>query len=223
MRILVADDDPHISKLISVYLRKEGFEVFSASDGDEALELLEAEPIQLAVIDVMMPKMDGYELCREIRSYYEIPVLMVTAKGEPEDKMKGFQLGTDDYVVKPFDPMELVMRVKALLRRYKINSSSKLSVGDLNMDSSTNEAEANGQGLHLPRKEFRILFQLASYPKKIFTRNQLIEEFWGVDYDGDERTIDVHIKRIRERLKSADSSVKISTVRGIGYRLEEDI
>lgn len=221
IRILTADDDPHILKLITVYLKNEGFRVIEARDGDEALKILEKGRIDLAIIDVMMPKVDGYELCREIRRYYEIPVLMLTAKGEPEDKIKGFQTGTDDYVVKPFEPMELVMRVKALLRRYKIQSSHKLEAGDLVMDSLKKEVLVNGRSLTLPLKEFEILFRMASYPNQIFTRGQMIEQFWGADYEGDERTVDVHVKRVRDRLKETGSAVKITTVRGLGYRLEE--
>ncbi|MGD6818595.1 response regulator transcription factor [Metabacillus sp. 84] len=220
IRILAADDDAHILKLITVYLKNEGFVVLPARDGAEALQLLEKEKADLAIIDLMMPKMDGYELCREIRTYYDMPILMLTAKGEPEDKIKGFQLGTDDYVVKPFDPIELVLRVRALLRRAAIQSSHKLEAADITMDALSKEVWMDGRKMMLPLKEFEILFKMASYPNRIFTRGEMIEQFWGADYEGDDRTVDVHVKRVRDRLREAGSSVKIATVRGLGYRLE---
>jgi two-component system OmpR family response regulator len=175
--------------------------------------------MDLAVIDVMMPRMDGGELCQEIRREWDIPVLMVTAKGESSDKIKGFTLGTDDYLVKPFDPLELVMRVKALFKRYQIASSQTIALGNLRLDARKMEALINGEHISLPRKEFELLFKLASYPGQIFTRSQLIEQIWGIDYEGYDRTVDVHIKRLRERLSPYDLSFRIDTVRGLGYRL----
>jgi two-component system OmpR family response regulator len=218
--ILVVDDDPNIRELISLYLRNEAYDVKEARDGKEALDYLLLHPAALVVFDIMMPRMDGWELCRQIRSAYEIPLLMITAKGEPEQKMKGFQLGTDDYLVKPFDPMELVMRVKALLKRYRISTSRLVLIGDVAVDRNTYEVKVNGEQVALPLKEFELLFKLASYPGQIFTRGQLIEQIWGMDYEGDERTVDVHIKRLREKFEVLTDKMAIITIRGLGYRLE---
>ncbi|MFD2172202.1 response regulator transcription factor [Tumebacillus lipolyticus] len=219
IKILITDDDPHIRELIHHYLHKEGFATLEASNGVEALALIEQEQPDLIVLDIMMPKMDGYQLCEKIKQEYDMPVLMVTAKGESEQKIKGFRLGTDDYLVKPFDPLELVMRVKALLKRYRINAAQKIVIGDVQIDRLTFEVIAPTLRLSLPPKEFELLYKLASYPGQIFTRAQLITDIWGIDYEGDDRTVDVHIKRLRERTQPV-SSFKISTVRGLGYRLE---
>ncbi|MBF0707258.1 response regulator transcription factor [Alkalihalobacillus hwajinpoensis] len=218
--ILLADDDPNILNLMALYIEKEGFVVKKASDGKEAEKILETDKIDLAVIDIMMPHIDGWQLCEEIRAYYDIPVLMVSARGQASDKVKGFKLGTDDYVVKPFDPIELVMRVKALLRRYHIQSAKNLSIGLFKMDAESFEVALGKEKISLPKKEFELLFKLASTPGKIFTRNQLIESIWGYDFQGDDRTIDVHVKRIRERFNSRDTPFVIKTMRGLGYRLE---
>ncbi|MGM7702547.1 response regulator transcription factor [Pseudalkalibacillus sp. Hm43] len=220
VRVLIADDDPNILELISLYIGNEGYQVVKAKDGQDAIEQLESERIDLAIIDLMMPKVDGYELCEEIRQYYKIPVLMVTAKGETKDKVKGFQLGTDDYVVKPFDPLEIVMRVKALLRRYQVEASNELKTRNVTMNTSKKEIQVDGERLTMPLKEFELLYTLASYPEQIFTRNQLIERIWGLDYEGDDRTIDVHIKRIRDKLSKSNAAISIKTVRGLGYKIE---
>ncbi len=220
MKILIADDDPSIVKLLSLYIRNEGFDVVTASDGEEALFILEKERIDLAMIDIMMPKVNGYEVCEEIRRYYEMPILMVTAKGESHDKIQGFRYGTDDYVVKPFDPIEIVMRVKALLRRYQIEASHQIEVGNVKLNDATKELKIKEKRLIIPLKEFEIIYTLASYPDQIFTRNQLIEKIWGMDYEGDDRTVDVHIKRIRDKLSSYDATISIKTIRGLGYRFE---
>jgi len=220
-QVLVVDDDPFIRRLIKATLQAEGFTIIEAEDGKEALSLLERMSVALVVLDIMMPHMDGWELCQEIRRYHaELPLLMVTARSESSDKVKGFQLGTDDYLVKPFDPMELVMRVRALLKRYRISSSQTVRVGELEMNRSQYEAVCGGIRLELPPKEFELLFKLASHPNQIFTRNQLIEQIWGIDYDGDERTVDVHIKRLRERLPEQGAGLSIKTIRGLGYKLE---
>lgn len=218
--ILLADDDQNILDLMALYIEKEGYLVMKASDGKEAIKILETNKIDLAVIDIMMPHIDGWQLCEEIRAYYDIPVLMVSARGQASDKVKGFKLGTDDYVVKPFDPIELVMRVKALLRRYHIQSAKKLAIGLFEMDAESHDVGLGGDTISLPKKEFELLFKLASTPGKIFTRNQLIESIWGYDFQGDDRTVDVHIKRIRERFNSKDIPFVIKTMRGLGYRLE---
>jgi two-component system, OmpR family, response regulator len=168
----------------------------------------------------MMPNMDGWELCRQIRAYYDIPLLMLTAKGETAQKIKGFQLGTDDYMVKPFEPLELVVRVKALLKRYRIATSQTVQVGELRMDRKTYEVTVHGAPLTLPRKEFELLFKLAGTPGRTFSRDQLIEDIWGYDFAGNERTLDVHINRLRERFPEDRHTFKISTIRGLGYRME---
>ncbi|SDE14438.1 DNA-binding response regulator, OmpR family, contains REC and winged-helix (wHTH) domain [Paenibacillus sp. UNCCL117] len=220
-QVLVVDDDPFIRRLVKATLQAEGFTVLEAENGKEALALLESESVALVVLDIMMPHMDGWELCREIRRYYaDLPLLMVTARSQSSDKVKGFQLGTDDYLVKPFDPMELVMRVRALLKRYRISLSQTVRFGGLEMNREQYEAVCGGIRLELPLKEFELLFKLASYPNQIFTRNQLIEQIWGLDYDGDERTVDVHIKRLRERLPEQGAGLAIKTIRGLGYKLE---
>jgi two-component system, OmpR family, response regulator len=219
-KILVVDDDPHIRELVKVFLHNDGFDVVEAADGLEALKLLETVKADLVVLDVMMPNMDGWELCRQLREDYDLPLLMLTAKGETSQKLKGFQLGTDDYMVKPFEPPELVVRVKALLKRYRISSSQTVQMGALTMDRKTHELTARGQSLILPLKEFELLFMLASYPGKTLTREQLIQDIWGYDFDGNERTLDVHINRLRSRFHEDDYAFKITTMRGLGYRLE---
>ncbi|WP_273836090.1 response regulator transcription factor [Guptibacillus sedimenti] len=218
--ILLADDDQNILDLMALYIEKEGYFVKKASDGKEAEKILEANKVDLAVIDIMMPHVDGWQLCEEIRAYYDIPVLMVSARGQASDKVKGFKLGTDDYVVKPFDPIELVMRVKALLRRYHIQSAKKISIGLFEMNAESYDVVLGKDRISLPKKEFELLFKLASTPGKIFTRNQLIESIWGYDFQGDDRTVDVHVKRIRERFYSREIPFAIKTMRGLGYRLE---
>lgn len=218
--ILVADDDAHIRELMRFLFSKEGYAVFEASDGEQASKLLETEQIHLAVVDVMMPLRDGLELCAEIREHYDIPVLLVTAKGEIEDKERGFASGTDDYVVKPFEPKELLFRTRALLRRYQLVSSEMITLGKTVINRKSYEVTIAGETLLLPLKEFQLLAQLASHPGRIFTREQLIQMLWGTDYEGDSRTIDVHIKRLRERFHEKTSDFMITTVRGLGYKLE---
>ncbi|MGO4107188.1 response regulator transcription factor [Paenibacillus sp. YAF4_2] len=218
--IMVVDDDAHIRELVSHYLKLEGFEVIEASDGEEALALLDSAKADLVVMDVMMPNMDGWELCAEIRDHYDLPRLMLTAKGETAQKLKGFELGADDYLVKPFEPLELIARVKALLKRYRISSSQSVQVGELTLDKKTYVVTTNGQSMTLPLKEFELLFKLASYPGQSFSRGQLIEEIWGYDFEGNERTLDVHINRLRERFPEELHTFRIKTIRGLGYRLE---
>ncbi|MFX3649553.1 MAG: response regulator transcription factor [Paenibacillus sp.] len=217
--ILVVDDDSHIRKLIRIYLEKNQFSVLEAADGQEALDLLSHTKVDLAIVDIMMPRIDGIELTEDIRSYLDIPILMVTAKGESKDKVRGFNAGSDDYLVKPFDPVELILRVKSLLKRYNKSSSNLIQVSGVTIDLGNLMVVADGQTIELKKKECELLFSLASSPGKIFTRTQLIDDIWGIDYEGDERTVDVHIKRLRERLEHVPELV-ISTVRGLGYRLE---
>ena len=219
-KILIVDDDPHIRELVRVFLRDDGFEVIEAVNGVEALSRLDSVKVDMAVIDIMMPNMDGWELCQHLKASFEIPVLMLTAKGETSQKLKGFQLGTDDYLVKPFEPLELVARIKALLKRYRIESSQRIQIGDLTLDRKTYQIAANGDNLTLPLKEFELLFKLASYPGRTFSREQLIEDVWGYDFHGNDRTLDVHVSRLRERFPEEKYSFKITTIRGLGYRLE---
>ncbi|QJX77775.1 response regulator transcription factor [Priestia megaterium] len=221
IQILVADDDQHIRELISLYLENQGFKIIKAADGEEAWAKMEEFRIDLAVVDIMMPFKDGWELTKEIKEYFDIPVLMVTARGESHDKLKGFDIGTDDYVVKPFDPQEMVARVKALLRRYRVEANNVIFMGNIKLDRTKLEMSAGETSEQLPLKEFELLFTLVSSPGKIFTRDQLIQLIWGYDYEGDERTVDVHIKRLRERLKHMKNvGMEIKTIRGLGYRAE---
>ncbi|MEC0273267.1 response regulator transcription factor [Peribacillus frigoritolerans] len=219
-KILIVDDDAHIRELINLLLRKEGFDLYEASDGMQALKVMEKVKIDLAVIDIMMPNMDGWQLCKELREFSDIPILMLTAKGETTQKVKGFGLGADDYLVKPFEPIELVLRIKALLKRYKITISQTLNIGELKMDRNTHEMSFKEQEYTIPLKVFELLFKLASYPGKTFSREDLIEDIWGYDYEGDERTVDVHIKRVRERFPESELPFRIKTIWGLGYRLE---
>jgi len=219
-KILIVDDDPHIRELVRVFLHAEGFEVIEAADGVEALTRLDSAKVDLAIIDIMMPKMDGWALCQELKTTFDMPVLMLTAKGETSQKLKGFQLGTDDYLVKPFEPLEMVARVKALLKRYRIEASQTVQLGELMMDRKTYQVSDQGESLTLPLKEFELLFKLASYPGRTFSREQLIEDIWGYDLHGNDRTLDVHINRLRERFPEQNHAFKITTIRGLGYRLE---
>ncbi|MBN2910693.1 response regulator transcription factor [Polycladomyces sp. WAk] len=220
VQILVVEDDDNIRNVICFYLKKEGFVVHEAEDGLEALEKVDAHPIDLIVLDIMLPEKDGWELCQEIRRDRDTPILMVTAKRETEQKIKGLEMGADDYIAKPFDPMELVARVKALLRRARIASSQSVKIGDATIDASSYTVRIGSETVSLPPKEFELLFQLTRYPGQIFTRRQLIEKIWGMDYEGEERTVDVHVNRLRQRFLPLTDSFRITTVRGLGYRLD---
>ncbi|OMF69387.1 response regulator transcription factor [Paenibacillus glucanolyticus] len=220
-KILVVDDDPNIRELVKVFLEEAGMEeVLEASDGIEALSVMDQASVDLVVMDIMMPNMDGWELCREIRRNTGIPVLMLTAKGETRQIVKGFELGTDDYLVKPFEPAELVVRVKALLKRYQVAASQTVNVGKLQMNRRTYEVKTADDIFTLPLKEFELLFKLGSYPGSTLTRDRLIEDIWGYDFEGNERTLDVHVNRLRERFSEEKYRFRIRTVRGLGYRLE---
>ncbi|MGG4402298.1 response regulator transcription factor [Paenibacillus amylolyticus] len=219
-KILVVDDDVHIRELITLFLRNEGFEIVVAKDGAEALEIVGKSLIDLVILDIMMPRLDGWELCREIRRMdLNMPLLMVTVKGESAQKVKGFQLGTDDYLTKPFDPLELVMRVKALLKRYLIVSSQTIQLGGIMLNRRSFQVIRGEETINLPLKEFELLFMLANQPGQIFTREQLIIKIWGSDYEGDDRTVDVHIKRLREKFAGDAHHFQIETARSLGYRL----
>ncbi|EOH92098.1 response regulator transcription factor [Enterococcus villorum] len=219
-RILVVEDDENLQLLYRSVLEHAGFSVITAKNGEEALARLENIQVELIITDIMMPEMDGYELVKNLReSKIEIPVLMITAKADFEDKKRGFQLGTDDYMIKPVDVKEMVLRVEALLRRAKINHSNQLIIGKTILNQETYEVKGTKQTTVLPQKEFLLLYKLLAYPNKIFTRQQLMDDIWGLDTNTEERTIDVHIKRLRTRFEG-DSDFQIVTVRGLGYKAE---
>ncbi|WP_055109200.1 response regulator transcription factor [Paenibacillus ihumii] len=220
IHILIAEDDPHIRELVRYYLESEGYSVTEAADGKEASERLAAQQINLAIVDVMMPNKDGYQLCEEIRKFYDFPVILLTAKDQLIDKERGFAVGTDDYLTKPFEPRELLFRIKALLRRYQMVNAETIRLNETIIDRRSYGVHSNGKLFMLPMKEFDLLSQLASYPNRIFTREELIQLVWGPDFDGDDRTVDVHIKRLRDRFGDCPQDFSITTVRGVGYKLE---
>ncbi|WAA12630.1 response regulator transcription factor [Fervidibacillus halotolerans] len=219
--ILLVDDDKYILNLVEVHLVEEGYRVYKATDGMQALNLMKEHSFNLAVVDVMMPFMDGFELTKEIRKMYDIPIILLTAKDQLEDKEEGFASGTDDYLVKPFEPKELIFRINALLRRYdKFDDDTIIGIGRTKIDKRSYEVQVGDRTLLLPLKEFELLHYLMSHPRQVLSREQLIEAVWGIDYDGDERTVDVHVKRLRERFSKLTDDFQIRTVRGIGYSLE---
>ena len=222
-KILIVDDDANITELIRLYFDKEGFLTVCASNGREALEKFRSEDIALIILDIMMPEMDGWQVCREIRRTSNVPIIMRTAKGETFDKVLGLELGADDYMVKPFETKELVARVKAVLRRFDTKSddnSKEISYTNLSVNRSNYELKLNGEIIEIPPKELELLYFLASNPNRVFTREQLLEEVWGFDYFGDSRTVDVHIKRLREKLEGVQGNWQLKTVWGVGYKFE---
>ncbi len=223
-KILVVDDDKNICEIMRLYLEKEGFEVVIANDGQEALDVFRLTTPSVVVLDVMMPKMDGFQVCREIRRVSTIPVIMLTAKGETFDKVLGLELGADDYMVKPFENKELVARIKAVLRRYepKDNADKEIIYPNIVINLTNYELKINGESIDIPPKELELLYYLATNPNKVFTREQLLETVWGFDYFGDSRTVDVHVKRLREKLELAGENVnwQLKTVWGVGYKFE---
>ncbi len=219
-KVLVVDDDVNICNLIEIYLQKEGYKVFIAHSGNDAIKIFNEKQIDLILLDIMMPVLDGYDVLREIRKTSQMPVIMLTAKGETFDKVLGLELGADDYIVKPFEPKELVARIKAVLRRYKPQTNKRaVEFTDLIIDADSYLVHFNGKALEMPPKEFELLFYLASNPNRVYTRDQLLYEVWGYDYPGDSRTVDVHVKRIREKI-TEHSEWQIKTVWGVGYKFE---
>mgnify|MGYP000506546567 CR=1 FL=1 len=217
-QILIVEDDKELSQLFQKVLEKNGYQVKSASDGAQALEVLDKEYIDLIISDIMMPVMDGYELVSELRSAgYQIPVLMITAKGSFDDMRQGFFSGSDDYMVKPVELAELEMRVRALLRRANIEMERKLVVANLELDADGMTASIDGEEISITTREFHILYKLLSYPKKTFTRAQLMDEFWGIDSGTSLRAVDVYITKLRDKF-SACNGFEIKTVRGLGYK-----
>ena len=218
VKVLIVEDNNKLRKLIDVYLTHNGYKTYSATDGLEALEIINNNMIDLVICDIMMPNMDGFELIEELREIYSnLPILIVTAKESKEDKILGFKLGIDDYMVKPIDLEELLMRVKALLRRANINNEHKLTIKDVVLDYDTLTVTKGDEEIELPQKEFYLLYKLLSYPNKIFTRMQLMDDIWGMDVKSDEQTVNVHIRRLREKF-SHYKEFEIITVRGLGYK-----
>ena len=222
-KVLVVDDDLNICELLRLYLEKEQFRVFVAHDGQTALEVFKNNNPDIVLLDIMLPVLDGWQVCREIRKISNKPIIMLTAKGETFDKVLGLELGADDYIVKPFDTKEVVARIKAVLRR--TSASSEEIVKEINFDklsvNLTNyELRVDGKKIDAPPKEMELLFHLASNPNRVYTRNQLLDEVWGFDYFGDSRTVDVHIKRRREKLEGVSDKWELKTVWSVGYKFE---
>ena len=230
-KILIVDDDNNIAELISLYLVKECFETLIVNDGESALAAVESFQPNLMLLDIMLPGMDGYEVCQEIRKSSNVPIIMLSAKGEVFDKVLGLKIGADDYIMKPFDSNELVARVRAVLRRFQpvtqtaVTDSSRsgefVEYSNLNINLTNYTVTYCGKNIEMPPKELELFYFLASNPNQVFTREQLLDKIWGYDYIGDTRTVDVHIKRLREKLpNSADNNWSITTVWGIGYKFE---
>lgn len=218
INIMVVEDDKHARKLLETVLKREGYSVFTAQDGEEALKLLESQHINLMILDIMLPKMDGYEVVKLLRdANFNMPILMATAKQLPEDKKKGFIVGTDDYMTKPIDIEEMLLRIRALLRRSQIVNERKLIVGNVTLDYDTLTVTKESKSQTLPQKEFYLLYKLLSYPGRIFTRIQLMDEIWGLETESTDTTVNVHINRLRKRFVEYPEFELVS-VRGLGYK-----
>ncbi|MDW4487817.1 response regulator transcription factor [Staphylococcus saprophyticus] len=220
---LIVDDDPKILEYVSKYIEREHFETIVQSSAENALSYLETHQVDIAIVDVMMGKMSGFELCKILKEDFDIPVIMLTARDALSDKEQAYLTGTDDYVTKPFEVKELMFRIKTVLKRYNVNINNEVSIGNLTLNQSYLEIQSSSKSMNLPNKEFQLLFLLASNPRQVFNRDALIEKIWGFDYEGDERTVDVHIKRLRKRLEIIDASVTIHTVRGLGYKVDDHV
>ncbi|MFD2445322.1 response regulator transcription factor [Bacillus sp. CGMCC 1.16607] len=223
-KILMIDDDRNICKVTGAYLQRAGFDVEFAYDGEEALQLFHQKKVDVVLLDLMLPKIDGLVVCQKIRKESNVPIIMVTAKGQTVDKIDGLQIGADDYIVKPFDPNELVARIHAILRRTnRIIDENKcvIRLGELEINTSTYSISVNGANIKLPRKEYELLVFLVKYPNRVFTREELIDKIWGWDFVGEDRVIDLYIKRLRSKLLvEKDLSFSIETIWGVGYKLE---
>lgn len=225
-KILVVDDDLNICELLKLYLENEGYTVFTANDGQAAVDTFAAKNPDLVLLDIMLPKMDGWQVCREIRKNSSAPIIMLTAKGETFDKVLGLELGADDYVTKPFDAKEVMARIKAVLRRTKGDGEAsgtvkKVVVYDkLEINIENYEMKVNGVVVDTPPKELELIYHFASNPNRVYTRDQLLDEVWGFDYYGDSRTVDVHVKRLREKLEGVSDKWSLKTVWGVGYKFE---
>ncbi len=222
-KILVVDDDLNICELLRLYLEKEDYTVVIANDGASAVSTFNAENPALVLLDIMLPKLDGWQVCREIRKFSEVPIIMLTAKGEVFDRVLGLELGADDYVVKPFDAKEVLARIKAVLRRSASSMADEVKevhYDKLSINLTNYELRVNGVQVDTPPKEMELIFHLAKNPNRVFTRDQLLDEVWGFDYYGDSRTVDVHIKRLREKLDGVSDKWELRTVWGVGYKFE---
>ena len=221
-KVLIVEDDNNIAELLHLYLEKEGFETRVARDGGQGVELFRSFHPDLVLLDIMLPVMDGWSILKKIREEDSTPVIMLTAKGEVQDKITGLESGADDYIVKPFEMKEVLARIRAVLRRtgQEESGEKKLSFDKLTINLDSYELLVNGQRVDTPPKELELLFHLASSPNRVFTRNQLLDEVWGFDYFGDSRTVDVHIKRLREKLEGVSSQWSLKTVWGVGYKFE---
>ncbi len=222
-KILVVDDDTNICELLRLYLEKEQFESVVANDGEQAVEYAQKHNPDLILLDIMLPKLDGWQVCRQIRKTMDTPIIMLTAKGETFDKILGLELGADDYVTKPFDTKEVIARVKAVLRRSNDNekaNNKEVKYDKLKINITNYELEVNGKRIDTPPKELELIFHLASNPNRVYTRDQLLDEVWGFDYYGDSRTVDVHVKRLREKLENISQEWSLKTVWGVGYKFE---
>lgn len=222
-KILVVDDDQNICELLRLYIEKEEFEVAIANTGKQALELFESFGPDLILLDIMLPELDGWQVCREIRKTSQCPIIMLTAKGEVFDKVLGLELGADDYVVKPFETKEVVARIKAVLRRLGKTGDKlvkEVKYDKLSINLTNYELKVNGVQIDTPPKEMELIYHLASNPNRVFTRDQLLDEVWGFDYYGDSRTVDVHVKRLREKLEGVSDQWSLKTVWGVGYKFE---
>ena len=222
VKILIVDDDENICQLLTLYLRKEGYHTSVCHNGKEAIEQMSANAYNAVLLDIMMPEMDGYETLRAIRESSDVPVIMLSAKGESADKISGLDCGADDYVTKPFDPQELLLRIKAILRRTQppaVPDQPDLIVGNLLISPANYLVKVGEKRVDMPRKEIELLYYLAANPMQVFTREQLLSRVWGADYKGDTRTVDVHVKRIRERLGNGETW-GINTIWGVGYQFE---
>ncbi|MBR5825692.1 MAG: response regulator transcription factor [Clostridia bacterium] len=222
-KILVVDDDTSICELLRVYLEKEDYQVVIANDGMSAVSTFREESPSLVLLDIMLPKLDGWQVCREIRKFSETPIIMLTAKGEVFDRVLGLELGADDYVVKPFETKEIVARIKAVLRRSSSSATDTLKevhYDKLSINLTNYELKVNGVQVDTPPKEMELIFHLAKNANRVFTRDQLLDEVWGYDYYGDSRTVDVHVKRLREKLTGVSDKWELRTVWGVGYKFE---
>ena len=224
-KVLVVEDDDNIAELLRLYLQKDGFEVSHAADGGKAVEMAKEIQPDLVLLDIMLPVMDGWQVCRELRKTMKMPIIMLTAKGETEDKVSGLEMGADDYIVKPFEVKELLARVHAVLRRTGDDGkpkSKKLTFDKLVINLDSYELIVDGKKIDTPPKEMELLYHLAATPNRVYTRNQLLDEVWGFDYFGDSRTVDVHIKRLREKLEGVSDKWTLKTVWGVGYKFEAE-
>ena len=223
-KILIVDDDANICELLRLYLEKDGFDTVVANDGEQAVEYASKYSPDLILLDIMLPKLDGWQVCREIRKTSETPIIMLTAKGETFDKILGLELGADDYVSKPFDTKEVIARIKAVLRRTndsdKGSQISEVRYDKLRINLTNYELEVNGVKIDTPPKELELIYHLASNPNRVYTRDQLLDEVWGFEYYGDSRTVDVHVKRLREKLENVSDEWSLKTVWGVGYKFE---